>query len=527
MAKYSLGNGNDRFTGTLYDDEIYGNGGADYIDASDGNDFVNGGSGDDGIAGGRGNDWLLGGEGTDTLNGEGGDDTLIDQAGNDTYYGGEGNDTLQGGNGDDHAYGEAGHDVFVLVGSGHVWMNGGTGNDTYRLARPGSNWERPTINENAGEGTDLVEMDGDWGELIDSFTLPANVEDLTLLSAFAEKVEHVLQYDELRVKPVHGNDLGNVLTGSLGADLLYGGRGDDALVGNGANYLTDKLFGEEGNDTLIDSGGAALMLGGANDDTYVVTTTQPYGAERIVEQAGEGYDTLKFNGPEVTLAPQIERLVLTSTAASTRAFGNDQANLVNGSSGADEVHGQGGNDVLYGYAGNDSLIGGAGNDQLVGDIGNDSLSGGSGNDVLDGGEGADELWADDGADRLNGGNGDDRLCGGNGADQLTGGAGSDRFYFSSAQQSTLLYGVDRITDFTRGSDRIDLHALDADSGSAGLQNFHLVPAFTGHAGELFTRVAGDSTMVYADLNGDATADLQIALTGVFALTPTDFDGVWG
>ena len=31
MAKFNLGNGNDRFTGTPFDDEIYGNGGADTI----------------------------------------------------------------------------------------------------------------------------------------------------------------------------------------------------------------------------------------------------------------------------------------------------------------------------------------------------------------------------------------------------------------------------------------------------------------------------------------------------------------
>lgn len=528
MAKFNLGNGNDRFTGTQYDDEIYGNGGADYIDASGGNDFVNGGAGDDGIAGGDGNDWLLGGEGTDTLNGEGGDDMLRDQAGNDTYFGGEGNDTLEGGHGDDHVYGEGGHDRFVLVGDGHVWMNGGTGNDTYRLAKPESDWERPTINENTGEGLDLVELDGGWGELIDSFTLPINVEDLTLLSAFAEKIEHLPnQFDELDVKHVYGNTLANVLTGSLGSDLLHGGQGNDTLVGNGSGYMADWLWGDEGNDTMIDDGGYAKMIGGTGDDTYVVTMDGTYAADLITEYAGGGYDTLKFSGgTTVTMAPQIERLVLTGPD-SVIVHGNAQANLVNGNIGADVIHGEGGDDLLYGNIGDDSLIGGAGNDLLAGEIGNDSLSGGSGNDVLDGGDGDDELWADDGADRLNGGAGNDRLCGGAGADQLTGGAGADKFYFTAASQSTTLYGVDRITDFTRGADRIDLSTFDADAASPGTQMLHLVPAFTGHAGEVLTKVLGDTTMVYADLNGDRTADMQIGLTGVFTLTAADFDGVWG
>jgi uncharacterized protein len=55
---------------------------------------------------------------------------------------------------------------------------------------------------------------------------------------------------------------------------------------------------------------------------------------------------------------------------------------------------------------------------------------------------------------LSGTPGDDRIAGGPGADVLTGGAGSDTFVYTSLRDAQ-----DRITDFTPGTDRIDLSAL--------------------------------------------------------------------
>lgn len=87
------------------------------------------------------------------------------------------------------------------------------------------------------------------------------------------------------------------------------------------------------------------------------------------------------------------------------------------------------------------LKGGNGNDTLIGGGGLDSLTGGLGADSLDGGIGNDRLF---------GGAGNDRLIGGAGADSLTGGADADVFVLNQ------LKGVDHITDFTSGSDRISL-----------------------------------------------------------------------
>ncbi len=73
-----------------------------------------------------------------------------------------------------------------------------------------------------------------------------------------------------------------------------------------------------------------------------------------------------------------------------------------------------------------------------------TLTGGNDNDLLSGGAGASTL---------SGGAGNDTLIGGDGAVVMTGGAGADLFVMAGNGQ------VNRITDFTPGSDRLDLSAL--------------------------------------------------------------------
>jgi Ca2+-binding RTX toxin-like protein len=107
-------------------------------------------------------------------------------------------------------------------------------------------------------------------------------------------------------------------------------------------------------------------------------------------------------------------------------------------------------DYAFGYGGKDKIFGNGGNDRLDGGNGNDTMIGGTGLDSLTGGLGADSLDGGIGNDRLFGGAGNDRLIGGAGADRLIGGADADVFVLNQ------LKGVDHITDFTSGSDRISL-----------------------------------------------------------------------
>jgi Ca2+-binding RTX toxin-like protein len=81
----------------------------------------------------------------------------------------------------------------------------------------------------------------------------------------------------------------------------------------------------------------------------------------------------------------------------------------------------------------------------------DADQGAAAANTLLGGGNRDVLFGFAGADTLNGMGGNDYLDGGKGNDMLTGGAGADRFVFVTGD------GNDTITDFTHGSDVIDLH----------------------------------------------------------------------
>lgn len=173
-----------------------------------------------------------------------------------------------------------------------------------------------------------------------------------------------------------------------------------------------------------------------------------------------------------------------------------------------------GNDTLTGTSEADTLNGGAGNDILYGLAGNDVLNGGTGNDTLDGGLG------------------NDILIGGSGRDILTGGAGADIFRFTSTSDSgTTASTRDIITDFQRGTDKIDLSAIDANTSlfAFGDQAFTLRPgagaAFTG-AGQLrfaFEMIGGvEHTVIYGNTNSGSAAEFSIALIGRHDLTAADF-----
>jgi Ca2+-binding RTX toxin-like protein len=155
---------------------------------------------------------------------------------------------------------------------------------------------------------------------------------------------------------------------------------------------------------------------------------------------------------------------------------------------------------------------------IVGDNNANTLSGTSGNNTIVG------LG---GNDTLNGGAGNDILIGGAGTDTLAGGAGNDVFVYGVIEDSSPEAG-DRITDFVHLSDKIDLSAIDANINDRALENqaFEFV---AGQSAEVlansvtwFTMAGSNLTIIQADVNGDATADLIITLTGIKSLTAEDF-----
>lgn len=84
--------------------------------------------------------------------------------------------------------------------------------------------------------------------------------------------------------------------------------------------------------------------------------------------------------------------------------------------------------------------------------------------------------------------------------------------------------ADLIADFVSGTDKIDLSALDANSGTGGDQAFTWLGtgAFSNVASQLRYEVSGSVRNIYGDVDGDGVADFQLQLTGTRTLTSSDF-----
>jgi Ca2+-binding RTX toxin-like protein len=210
-----------------------------------------------------------------------------------------------------------------------------------------------------------------------------------------------------------------------------------------------------------------------------------------------------------------------------------------GYDGDDTIYGGDDGNEIWGGAGNDRLFGGTGSDRLIGEDGNDSLSGGVGYDNLWGGAGADTLLGGSGNDLLDGGSGNDRLIGSTGFDRMIGGTGSDVFVFlaiGDGPGTRSVYdweptGTDIIVDFTRGSDRIDLSAIDADPAVAGNQAFDFLGWDTSpyYGGTVSFRASYNSRTeqsgweVEVSVSTDPSVpELVIFVAGTTPLTAADF-----
>ena len=130
-----------------------------------------------------------------------------------------------------------------------------------------------------------------------------------------------------------------------------------------------------------------------------------------------------------------------------------------------------------------------GMDTLLGEAGNDDLFGGAGRDILDGGDGYDEM---------------------------TGNAGRDDFRFNAASDSATGGLSDRILDFEITLDHVDLSAL-----AIGL-TLAVGGRFAGTGASAITREVSGDTLVFADTDGDSSADFRLVVDGALGLTAGDF-----
>jgi Ca2+-binding RTX toxin-like protein len=283
------------------------------------------------------------------------------------------------------------------------------------------------------------------------------------------------------------------------------GVGNDSLFG-GDGSITGTINLAEGND-LIDLRHAHVsgdISGGLGNDIFIVDDA----TFNLVEAASQGTDLVKST-VSFQLGANFENLQLLG-ASDSNGTGNTLANTLTGNAGDNRLHGYTGSDKLYGGAGDDRLFGDSGNDSLYGGISDDAVYGGAGNDVLSGDTGADRLFGAVGRDVMTG-------------DVGTSGGYDDVFIFTRTTDSLNSSLSDRITDFHRGEDKIDLSGIDAKSATAANDAFSFITtAFTSVAGQLRLQTSGTDTFVFGDVNGDAVADFRIILTGNLALTSADF-----
>ena len=317
---------------------------------------------------------------------------------------------------------------------------------------------------------------------------------------------------------------------ALGAviERAYGGRGADLITGNAAD---NQLYGGDGNDTLnggagndLLSGGTGInrLSGGAGSDVFMVVSS----ADQVVELANQGTDTVRTR-VDFTLAAgmSVERIAVETNAGGLRLTGNELANSLWGGSGIDTLTGGAGDDRYYVQTLGDRVVEGAngGNDLIVSSI---SYSLASTPDVESlAGSGTTGLRLTGNALRNNisGTTGADILTGGGGADTLRGGVDTmrDTFVFTAVTDSLRGVGRDTVSNFTSGSDVIDLSAIDPNAGLVGNQNFGFA-GLTATAMSIWTATAAGSLWVYADVTGDRVADMEIRLLGVATVVAADF-----
>jgi len=543
----------ENITGSAYADNLTAAPTGSILDGGAGNDTLTGGIGNDTLIGGAGNDYMDGGNGSDTvsyvnssvvvqvnLNNVGQDwgaygdslynienligstfgDIITAKSSGSVIHGGDGGDTINGGVGNDTLYGDNGDDTFY-AGDGDDIIYGGAGNDAI-YSNGGNNILI------GGAGADG--MNGFGGTATADYSASASAVNINLTSNSNSGGD--AQGDSLYGIPnIIGTNFDDTIIGDGFSNILSGGAGNDLLAGMG--YGGNTLDGGDGIDTVSYSSASSVYV------DLNVTTSQGWGASGDIIR-------------------NIENLIGSSNDDNLSA--KTSGSSISGGDGYDTINGAAGNDILHGDGGNDTLYGSGGDDIIYGDAGDDSIYGGSGTNILIGGAGADGMngftgtatasyatssaaislnltsnantGGDAQGDTLYGianiiGSGfndiivgnymDNTIIGGAGVDTLSGGTGADIFKYSAATESGAAAGVrDIITDFTEGTDKIDLGDF------AGAFTFKGTSAFTGAAHEVnYAQVSGN-TIIGVDADGNGALDFQIELAGLHTLTANDF-----
>lgn len=233
-----------------------------------------------------------------------------------------------------------------------------------------------------------------------------------------------------------------------------------------------------------------------------------YGANMSYKTGNDVYTLPTANGAGTGY------LCLWDAGGSDSIVGGDNGNIIDLREASLETAKGGGGWISYG----EGIHGGF---TIANGVVIENATGGNGVDLLRGNGSANLLSGEAGADRLFGLDGDDTLQGGGGRDLLNGGLGADTFAFLLLSDSVAGENRDAILDFVRGTDRIDVSAIDAIAGGAD-DAFVLDTDSTFAVGEIRQSVVGSKLILQFNTEGDETPEMSIEVNGTVNLTTGDF-----
>ena len=316
------------------------------------------------ILGGDGADILNGGLGGDHVNGQDGDDTVNGGVGRDFLRGSLGNDTLDGGADADLLVGDSGDDL-MIGGPGVDRVRGMSGND--RLIGGSSVPASP----DTGEDLDSVITLLDGTRTLETVFVPGD-------ELFGGGGDDVLVGDNANLRDLLGGetspitapyrgsvgtyvelfDLVNPVADSFGKDKLFGGFGVDWLFGQSGDDLAlrggpddDIVEGGPGDDTIYGDDGSDLLVGGSSSSGVVSLLRDGTGI-------ADGDDTMHGDqGADAKDGPDLmagDNARLNPGSPPVLFDVNSTDPLV---SGGDTMFGDGYIDTMFGQSGNDTMFG--------------------------------------------------------------------------------------------------------------------------------------------------------------------------
>lgn len=548
--------GNDTLSGTSSFDLLTGNDGNDKLSGLGGNDLVVGQLGNDNLLGGIGNDMIIASDGRDVVDAGSGDDIVLASAWNKSAGGvkdgppAPGLISAKGGSGHDYLLLDAtliNRPLELVLGKGvkaTLPGNGITSGGTIEGFETGFVGGTSSDDHLTGVGWTLSDKVG-LAPLFSS--LNTQIKNAALrdeIKAVGLVTRGVAQYDGFTGS--YGDDTlaasmdasGTVVNSGL---TLRGDSGDDTLVLNLTAAALNALKVNNGQFPTLHQDGSVskenvFVIDGGDDsfgsenDILKLNLPANFAGDLNIEANAKGAMGFAVNGHFIFEAANMESFSLNLGAGNDRAVlgaGNDR---IVGGTGRDTLNGGAGDDVLIGGKGADRFVGGDGADKVIfttavkvsvghpaagtGQAAGDSFAGieifqfGNGNDTFSGGAIGEDVFGGKGADHLGGGGGADTITGSFGNDTLTGGKGADHFDFDNPG-----LGVDRITDFKSGVDKIGIGLNGFGTGFLTLvtganpsapQQFEAVFLYSTKTGELSydpDGKGGDAPIHFATLAG--------------------------